>query len=296
MTTETASRHSPWPAYWAVVVSGIFGATGGLFAAGLQTRSVTAAGWRMGMGVLMLALTTLVKREDIVFTRQWARLALPAGLSYATALSCYVAAAQRTSLLTLVLLSATFPLFVSVHARLIGEERLPPAAPAALALAGVGAVLPVVGRSGGDTSVSGVLFLMLSLSASFAYFRITRRAVKTVSPRLHVLGTAMVATVCLSPAVVTAAVPPAADLWRLAGMALLPGTAATWLTAWAQKRTSSSVVGTVSLVSIPAGGVLGWVGLQQHPTPGEMIGAVLVTIGVAVLFHVNSEASRRFSN
>ena len=245
---------------------------------------------RVTAAALLLDLWRRLAARERIASRDRGLVFLCALLGVSINQVFFIMGLNWTTAINTTILTATIPVFTLVAAVALGRERLTVRAVAALALAGLGAlVLLEANRFDWQSRhfLGNALLLANSLSYSF-YLVLSRPLVARYRPLT------VVAAIFLygAPAIVLAAVPvlrrfdPArvtpASWWALAGVIVFPSVLSYLANSWALARTEASRVAFYVFLQPLIASVLAIAILGEELTSRTLVAGVLILAGLAV--------------
>lgn len=256
-----------------------------LLAAPLPPLSI-AAGRVAVTGLVMLALggaqvRTLLRavrsRPDLA-----GRIAL-AGLLLALHFGAWIASLTLTTVLRSTALVALQSVFAGLLGRLLGDRVSPWLYVGAAVSAGGTWMLVGGSASGGDPVGDGLA--LLGGAAAAAYLAVGRSVRGAVPLRPYLGLVNLVAAAMLGGALLVAGLPPSVPMRSLAAvvyLGLVPGVIGHGLFNWVVRRVPVDRVAIALLLEPVGAALLAWAVLAQPVGVGEMLGAAVVLLGVAI--------------
>jgi drug/metabolite transporter (DMT)-like permease len=214
--------------------------------------------------------------------RLW--LALAGTIGYGSESAFYFSALNHGSAAAITLLFYTYPVWVMLVT--IGFDRKAPPRTlfAALTLALVGSAVVVLGGGSADLTGIGIVLAICTSFAYTAYLVTTDRTVKRTDPLTAAawlgLGAAT-ANLVYAFAFQAVFVPPAAQWWRLAGMALFSAAAFAAMLAGLQRvgAVRNAIIGVMEPLTVA---ILAFVFLSEPITIAVAVGGVLILGGAVI--------------
>ena len=244
----------------------------------------------------MMALAAWRGLDDLraLSRREWALLVF-AGSALALHFALWVAAVQRTSVLSGVMLVTMQPIFVALGAWLVLRERPTREVLLGVSIAAAGALLLISDDLGDAGSLLGNALALAGGVASSAYFvagRGARGHLSTASYSAVVYGVTAVVLVVLATSAGTPVrgLPTEAYLF-IGAMALVPQLIGHSAFNWALGSLPAAVVAVAILGEPVAAAAIAAVWLDEMPTPLEVAGGVVILVGVTVALRPGREAS-----
>ncbi len=282
---------------FALISAVTFGLSGAL------ARGLLDTGWSPGAVVLVrigLAALVVAPFGVIALRGRWDVLRRSAGivigygvLAVAGAQFCYFSAVQHMQVGPALLIEYTAPAAVVVWLWLRQGQRPGAVTLLGAGLAAVGLVLVLDIASGASVNLPGVLWSLAAMVGAAAYFLISADESTGIPPITLaggglVVGAAALGLLALSgvlPMEATAASTTYAGTevaWWVPLVALgLVTAAVAYVTGIAAiRRLGSRVASFVALTEVVAGVVWAWVLLDELPRPIQMVGGLLILIGV----------------
>jgi len=270
---------------------------------GALARGLLDSGWTPGSVVLVrIALAAVVVapfgllalRGRYHLLRSNARtLVLYGVLAVAGAQFCYFSAVQYMQVGPALLIEYTAPAAVVVWLWLRHGQRPGPLTLAGAGLAALGLVLVLDVLSGAEVSLPGVLWALGAMVGAASYFIISADTVGGLPPLTLAGGGLVVGALALGLLALVGLLPMSAGTddavyagtavaWWVPLVALGLVTAALSYTTGiaAIRRLGSRVASFVALSEVLAGVAWAWLLLDELPKPVQMLGGVLILLGV----------------
>ncbi|GAA4697464.1 DMT family transporter [Nocardioides nanhaiensis] len=270
---------------------------------GALARGLLDSGWTPGSVVLVrIALAAVVVapfgllalRGRYHLLRRNARtLVLYGLLAVAGAQFCYFSAVQYMQVGPALLIEYTAPAAVVVWLWLRHGQRPGPLTLAGAGLAALGLVLVLDVLSGADVSLPGVLWALAAMVGAASYFIISADTSGGLPPLTLAGGGLVVGALALGLLALVGLLPMSASTddavydgtavaWWIPLVALGLVTAALSYTTGiaAIRRLGSRVASFVALSEVLAGVAWAWLLLDELPKPVQMLGGVLILLGV----------------
>lgn len=265
----------------AVVAWGI----GPLLVRAMGVSGYSVAFYRMWLGVpAMLVAARLWGRP---LSREVLRLSLLPGFFFGTSMMMGFMAVRSTSIAHATLIGALTPALVLLGAnRLVGERsdlrRLPAAV---VAFAGLGLVI-LVGGGTGAANVGGDIWAVLGLLCFTVYFMILKKQRNDgVDGWAFLAGVFLVGAITISPFCLMVSDDLTAldrmDFVYILGMILGPGFVGHGLITWASRHLPVTTTSLLTLGSPVVSVIGGWIVYEQSLGAWQILGAVLVLVGLA---------------
>lgn len=239
----------------------------------------------LAFSLAWLAIRSQASPKLRIIPRPRTTLAL-AGMCNAGSITLIIAAAPRTSVLTLTLLGLTTPALIAIGARWMGLPRATPrqAMYAAVAIISA-AVASHNGAASGADSTTGIAIILTATLIGVAGTLASVHAAAAYHPVAILAATCAAGTIFSGAAgaagagggLVWGAGTAAAALY----MAIIPGGVGKVGLLWAQARTAPHLVSALGSASIITAGLLGWVLLDQKPTWVAATSATIIALAVA---------------
>lgn len=270
---------------------------------GALARPLLDSGWSPGAVVLVrvgLAAVVVAPFGAFALRGRWhllrrnAPLVVTYGLlAVAGAQFCYFSAVQHMQVGPALLIEYTAPAAVVVWLWLRHDQRPGPVTLVGAGVAALGLVLVLDLLSGADLSTAGVLWALAAMVGAAAYFVISADESNGIPPMALAAGGLVTGTAALALLGVVGLMPMrvASDRVAYAGTAfswwvplVLLGvvTAAVAYTTGiaAGRRLGSRVASFVALSEVVAGVLWAWLLLDELPRPVQLLGGVLILLGV----------------
>lgn len=270
---------------------------------GALARPLLDSGWSPGAVVLVrvgLAAVVVAPFGAFALRGRWhllrrnAPLVVTYGLlAVAGAQFCYFSAVQHMQVGPALLIEYTAPAAVVVWLWLRHDQRPGPVTLVGAGIAALGLVLVLDLLSGADLSTAGVLWALAAMVGAAAYFVISADESNGIPPMALAAGGLVTGTAALALLGVVGLLPMrvASDRVAYAGTAfswwvplVLLGvvTAAVAYTTGiaAGRRLGSRVASFVALSEVVAGVLWAWLLLDELPRPVQLLGGVLILLGV----------------
>ena len=282
---------------FALVSAVTFGLSGAL------ARGLLDTGWSPGAVVLVrigLAALVVAPFGVIALRGRWHILRRSAGivvgygvLAVAGAQFCYFSAVQHMQVGPALLIEYTAPAAVVIWLWLRQGQRPGAVTLLGAGLAAVGLVLVLDVVSGASVNVPGVLWALAAMVGASAYFLISADESTGIPPMTLAGGGLVVGATALGLLALTGLLPMEANTtaatyagtevaWWVPLLALgLVTAAVAYVTGIAAiRRLGSRVASFVALTEVVAGVVWAWVLLDELPRTIQMIGGLLILVGV----------------
>ncbi|MFC0553451.1 DMT family transporter [Planotetraspora thailandica] len=269
----------------AAIAWGTGGAAGALLTATGDLGPVAVSFWRFTIGA---ALLVAVRRPRLlrIGRRDWRDAAL-AGPLLAVCQVAYFSAIEQAgvALATMITMGAT-PVLVALGARMFLREPLSRDAVAAVALSVTGLLL-MTGGGDGASSPLGVMWALIS-AAAYATTTLLARASAADPYGRAVAGFTTGALFLLPVFLLLGAapyelVPSPADVPVLGYLGAVPTALAYGLFFAGLTRIGATTASVVALLEPLVAAAIGVLALDERPGPGQIMGAALLLVAVAVL-------------
>jgi drug/metabolite transporter (DMT)-like permease len=268
-----------------VAVSTLAWSTAGLFSRAITVDLPTVLIWRglfagLGMAVVLVAM------QGVSGLAAFARLGragwLYAGVS-ALGIFTYIAALRMTSIAHVAIIYATMPFVTAALAWLVLHQRPGRSSTIASVAAFAGAVVMV--GLGHEGSLAGD-FLALMMTFSMAAMTVIARRNPTM-PALPagIMSIALSVALCLPLA--ATALPPAPQLWLLAGFGLINSTLGFSLFVIGSKRIAPIETALLGALEAPITPLWVWLVFAETPSWPTIAGGAVVF--VAVVWHIGQQ-------
>ena len=252
---------------------------------------LAVAAFRLALASLVLLPAGLIwAREEMgrLLRDDW-RLLLLGGMLLALHFVLWIASLSQTTVASSVVLVTATPVFVALSSWLLFRERLRRATFAGIAVSLAGALL--IGYAGlqhGGSALSGNLLALLAAMAVAGYLLIGRRMRRNAGLLAYSTVVFTVSALVLLIAVVISGTPlrgyTAATYGAVLALALVPQLLGHMSLNWALRFLPATMV-TVAILGEPVGATtLAWFVLGEMPTLTEVVGAVLMLLGIGVAF------------
>jgi drug/metabolite transporter (DMT)-like permease len=270
--------------YLAVCTAVFCWGVGPLLVRGISAPSGTIVLYRLWIAFpVMLVLARLVRTP---LTKGVAWRAVPAGLMFAVSVLTGFASFQQTSVANATLITALTPVIVlPIAARFFGE-RVSRRSVLFGAVSVIGVVAVVVGAApNGNASLTGDLLAVGDLVAFTAFFLEIKRQRTAGVPAMSLLaGVMLTAAIAVTPVVLVAD----DDLTAIGGWDWLwlfmlvfgVGAVGHGMMAWAHRHVDVTISSLLTLGSPVISAVGAWLVFNQALTALQLVGAVLVLLGL----------------
>ena len=270
--------------YTAVCVAVFCWGVGPLLVRGISAPSGTIVLYRLWLAAPVMMIAAYVARTPL--TWEVTRRSVPGGLMFAASVLTGFASFQQTSVANATLITALTPVIVlPIAARYFGERVSGRSLLfATISVAGVVAV--VFGAApDGSASLTGDLLAIGDLIAFTAYFLEMKRQRTAGVPAMPLLaGVMLTAAIAVTPIVLLSG----DDLTAIGGwdwlwlLLLVFGVGAVGhgLMAWAHRHVDVTISSLLTLGSPVISAVGAWLVFQQGLTAVQLVGAVLVLLGL----------------
>ncbi len=252
---------------------------------------LAVAAYRMAIASLVLlpiGLHRVSAEMALLVRREWRLLSL-AGLLLAVHFGLWIASLSYTTVASSVVLVTATPLFAALASWLLFGERLRNTTFVGIAISIGGALL--IGHAGwqqGGLAPSGNLLALSAAVAMAGYLLIGRRIRKTAGLLAYSTVVFSVAAIVLLAAAIVSATPLVGYSFVTYGiliaLALVPQAVGHVSLNWALRFVSATMV-TIAVLGEPVGAtVLAWLVLAETPQGAEVVGAILMLLGIGVAF------------
>ncbi len=239
--------------------------------------------------VLLPFGVTRARREIVWLLRNEWKLLLLAGVLLALHFALWIASLSYTTVASSVVLVTATPLFVALASRLLFKEFLRRETFLGIAISTFGAVL--IGHAGwqvGGAAPSGNFLALMAAVAMAGYLLIGRRIRRTGGLLAYSTTVFSVAAVVLVVAVIITGASfigyTRATYGAMVALALVPQIMGHVSLNWALRFLPATMV-TVAVLGEPVGAsFLAWLTLGEAPTGLEILGAILMLLGIALAF------------
>lgn len=269
----------------AVALAVIAWGIGPLFVRAMSVSGYSVAFYRMWFGVpaMLLAAALWGSPLSLAVLR---RCILP-GVFFGSSMMMGFMAVRSTSIAHATLIGALTPALVLLGAnRLVGERSDARRLPAAVvAFAGLALVI-LVGGGTGSSSLSGDMWAALGLVCFTAYFMILKQQRNEgVDGWAFLAGVFLVGAITITPVCLTISDDltslRAPDYGYILGMIIGPGFVGHGLITWASRHLPVTTTSLMTLGSPVVSVIGGWIVYEQSLGGWQIIGAILVLVGLA---------------
>lgn len=269
----------------AVAVAVIAWGIGPLLVRGMSVSGYSVALYRMAFGVPSMLLAAKLWGRPL--TLSVLRRCLVPGVFFGTSMMMGFMAVRSTSIAHATLIGSLTPALVLLGAnRLVGERsdvrRLPAAVVAFVGLA----LVILVGGGATSSSLSGDLWAASGLVCFTFYFMILKRQRNegvdgwAFLAGVFIVGAITIAPFCLVVSDDLTSLEPI-DFVYLAGMIVGPGFVGHGLITWASRHLPVTTTSLLTLGSPVVSVIGGWIVYEQSLGGWQILGAVLVLVGLA---------------
>jgi drug/metabolite transporter (DMT)-like permease len=284
-------RFSPSPAQITLLLVAAQMAVGSaaLFARfGLTDLSpLTLSAWRLALATIVVIIVASRTEKVPLLPHERLRLII-AGICLGTHFATWFASLQTLPVGRSTLLVSTAPLWTGLASMVLFRERLSRKFWGGLALAGVGLVA-FVGREGMTQIQTGDLLATIGAVAIAAYFLLVKPVQARVGTMVSVVWTYASATVALWIAVLLfheSPLPPQAHALRvwavIVALAVIPQLLGHTTMNLALRYVSPAIIAASTLLEPVIAALLAWLFLHETLTPTQMIGGVVVLLGMGL--------------
>lgn len=245
-----------------------------------------------GQSVLLFAALALFGRPILPPKGERLWLAVAGTVGYGSESALYFSALNHGGAAAVTLLFYTYPVWVMLVTIGLDRKAPPRTLFAALGLALVGSAVVVLGGKGTEVQRVGIVLAVCTSFAYTAYLVTTDRNVKTADPLTAAawLGVgAATANLVYAFAFRAVVVPPLAQWWRLAGMALFSAAAFAAMLAGLQRvgAVRNAIIGVMEPLTVA---VLAYLFLSEAVTGAVAIGGTLILGGAVIAALVRTTA------
>jgi drug/metabolite transporter (DMT)-like permease len=270
--------------YSALVAGVVAFGTAPLFVRAISAPALTIATFASWIAVVVMFIAARFARESI--TRAGLISAIPGGILFALAQLLAFAAFRETSLAIASLITSMTPLVVVVAAVPLFGERLRPVQLlwAALAIAGVAAVILGATDEGGNALLGDVLALGSLIAGAGMLLMMKHRRMGGVAASSYTAGVFLVAALFETPVWLLAGAKSniSGDDWLyLVALAVFSLAAGMGAMAWAQRHVSVAVSSVLSLGATVITAVGAWVFFDQPLAVMQIVGGLVVLVSLA---------------
>lgn len=269
----------------AVLIGVVGWGVGPLLVRGMSVSGVTVSFYRMWLAVPVMVLLARVLGERL--TWRTLKLCVVPGVLFAFSMMFGFQSMRTTSIANATLIGQLSPAIMILGAgRLVGEKPTSRAVMAAVvSFAGLGVMV----AAGADTSGSSLggdvlaLFNVLCFTGYFLMMKKLRNA--NVGSWEFLAGVFVVGSIALTPYCLVAADDLGSmtglDFVRVSAMIFGPGVLGHGLIAWAARHLDVTTTSLLTLLSPPLSVVGAWIIFGQRLGPGQLLGGLVVLVGLA---------------
>jgi drug/metabolite transporter (DMT)-like permease len=310
---ETKKSFSPYLAISGAIIAVSTASIFIRFAQREGTPSIVIASFRMLFAALIMLPFALIKSRSEIMKltkRQWI-LIIVSGTLLAFHFASWISSLEYTSVASSVVIVTTAPLWVALASPLLLKEKIGRGVIIGLAVALVGGIIVGVNKaclidsstircegfngSLGGTELFGNFLALLGAFFSAGYLIVGRKVRKDVSLITYtslVYGIAAILLISVSFGMDAPLFQshPMSYLWCL-GLALIPQLLGHSTFNWSLKYLSAAYV-SIALLGEPIGTIiLAYIFLRENPTTLELLGGVLILLGIYLASRVESRIS-----
>jgi drug/metabolite transporter (DMT)-like permease len=281
-----------------VALGAVLFSTGPVMIAAADAPGPVLSFWRLWIGAAVLAVAFAVHGR---ISGRWPSKvgwswAARCGVAFAAHQLALMVAIKRTSVVDVALMQVLAPVVIAVLAVRLFDEHPGIRFRTWSAVALAGAVVVVLGGSGGPAgdplgmALAGVNVVFYAL-----YFVWSKQGRDEIDVVPFLFGAVLTAAVLVSGYVVVSAEPVAAarwpDLLAAAGVAIGPGAVGHFVTTWPLRHVPANVPPLLQLCIPFLAGAMAWLFVDQAITLAHLLGGITTIIGVAGA--MRSPAGRR---
>lgn len=285
MKSASVEARSDTLALPAVALAVVAWGIGPLLVRGMEVSGYSVAFYRMWMGVPAMFVAAHLWGRPL--TLPVLRRCVVPGIFFGSSMMMGFLAVRSTSIAHATLIGALTPALVLLGAnRIVGERSDPRRLPAALvAFVGLALVILVGGGSTG-ASIGGDVWAVLGLICFTIYFMILKKQRNAgVDGWAFLAGVFLVGAITITPFCLIVSDDltslEATDYVLLMAMILAPGFVGHGLITWASRHLPVTLTSLLTLGSPVVSVVGGWIVFEQSLGIWQIVGAVLVLIGLA---------------
>ena len=263
-------------------------AIGPVIARSGTTSGVLLSFWRLWFGVGLLSLALIWHRRSgrELGQRRGHKLALLAGTMFSVNQMLFFSGIQRVTVLDASLVSTLSPVVVGLLAVPLFGERPGRGFRLWSLVAIAGALLVVLDNSSQPSGDLVGMAMVLASTSAFACFFVISKLARSDVPVVVFLFIAMSTAALLvsSFVAITGASPSSvgsANLWRAAGLALLPGTLGHAAMTWPLRFVPANVPPLVRLTGPVLSGTMAWIFLGEGIRLSHIVGGAIIIVGLA---------------
>lgn len=238
--------------------------------------------WRLAFGTVIWQVIMATHHKRV--TRAELRRVAPAGLLFGIDLVLFFSAVRMTRVANAEFIGALTPVFVVPIAAVVFHEQLKWAATmfGVVALGGVSLIL-FASPSSGEHRIAGDVLALLAMTSWVCYLLVAKRARATIDTDVFMGTVAAIATVVVAPfALATGKIGSlTGGGWLLTlTLALLTGTIAHGLLAWAQRHVDVSVISILALGQPGLAAFWAFALLHESVRGVQILGMALVVLSL----------------
>lgn len=238
--------------------------------------SIQVAFFRSFLCLLLMVPSLMMERQ---LASAWSRPLLMRSLAGGLAMIAYFQAIDRLSLANAVMLNYTSPLWASLFAWLLLNERLSPAVLLAYPLA-LSGIIMVVGAPGAVTDPAGFLLALLSaVLAGAAYTAL--RGLRHSSPTVVVGALCALTSLLTAPMCWACYQAPTLMEWVLLWTCAGASFAAQFLLTLGYRWSTTASASTVGMATVGTTWVLAWLVLGESLSAHQISGVLLLLVATS---------------
>ncbi len=268
----------------AVLIGVVGWGVGPLLVRGMSVSGVSVSFYRMWLAVPVMIGLARVLGEPL--TARVLRLSIAPGILFASSMMLGFQAMRDTSIANATLIGQLSPAFMILGAgRLGGEKPSSRAVVAAIvSFAGLGLMIGASGDTSGS-SIGGDMLALGNVVCFTGYFLLMKKLRDAdVGSWEFLAGVFVVGSIALTPYCVLAADDlgsmTSLDFVRVGAMVLGPGVLGHGLITWASRHLEATTTSLLTLLSPPLSVVGAWLIYEQELSGGQLLGAVIVLVGL----------------
>lgn len=281
----TSRPREPREVAISAVLIGVVGwGVGPLLVRGMSVSGVSVSFYRMWLAVPVMIVLARVLGEPL--TSRVLRLSIAPGILFASSMMLGFQAMRDTSIANATLIGQLSPAFMILGAgRLVGEKPSSRAVVAAIvSFAGLGLMIGASGDTSGS-SIGGDMLALGNVVCFTGYFLLMKKLRDAdVGSWEFLAGVFVVGSIALTPYCVLVADDLGSmttlDFVRVGAMILGPGVLGHGLITWASRHLEATTTSLLTLLSPPLSVVGAWLIYEQELSGGQLLGAVIVLVGL----------------
>lgn len=282
---NTRPRDSREVAITAVLIGVVGWGVGPLLVRGMSVSGVSVSFYRMWLAVPVMVLLARLLGERL--TIRTLKMCLLPGVLFAFSMMFGFESMRQTSIANATLIGQLSPAFMILGAgRLVGEKPTSRAiAAAVVSFAGLGLMVAASGDTSGS-SLGGDILALANVVCFTGYFLMMKKLRNAnVGSWEFLAGVFVVGSIALTPYCLVAADDlggmTGLDFVRIGAMILGPGVLGHGLITWATRHLEVTTTSLLTLLSPPLSVIGAWVIYEQRLSGGQLLGGVVVLIGLA---------------